>query len=305
MESFDLFPVRCYSCNSVIGRHQGIYEELSSEGVPPGEIMDRLGVKRVCCRMNMLSPAKIILESSEKPSGSIAISRRDVKLRQEVDGLLSTVRSLDITEAPTLESTGVTESMSSEGKIESEPLPNIRTFSTGVGTQISPWNMPQTGHGNLQAPNNMGMARRPMLDPNTQFKVIQVKPAVQVSQPQFQQPQFQQFQPQQQLQPQQQFQQFQPQQQLQPQFQQLQPQQLQPQQLQPQQLQPQHTLAPIGSLPSRISTPPTVSQQVTSQQSGISASSASPIALIPTTAAEGTLGIGKIEAVPTLESLGI
>jgi len=267
METFDLIPVRCYTCNSVIGRHQGIYEELLRDGLLPGEIMDRLGVKRGCCRMNMLSPSKIIHQSSERPTGSIAVSRGDIKLNREVDILLSTVRSLDITEVPTLESTGVTESMSSEGTIEFGPLSNTRSFSTGVATQISHWNMPQTGLEGSQAPNNMGMTQHEYMDPNKQFNVTQVRRAVQVSQ-------------------------------------QLQPKpQLQVSQLQPQNTLPPIRSLPsqINTTPPQSMLElPRVEDVVTPQQGSIGAST---VALIPVTTVESDTG--GIEAALTLESLGI
>lgn len=59
MSSIILFPIRCYSCNFVLGYKQYPFEQLISEGFTPGDAMDVLGIFRLCCRMNVLSPAVI------------------------------------------------------------------------------------------------------------------------------------------------------------------------------------------------------------------------------------------------------
>ena len=57
-----LVPVRCLSCNKVIG---GSYEEFivrKENGENPAEVMDDLGIKRYCCRKIFVSHLDLIDE---------------------------------------------------------------------------------------------------------------------------------------------------------------------------------------------------------------------------------------------------
>ena len=57
-----LIPIRCFSCNKVIG---GSYEELierKENGEDPAEVMNDLGIKRYCCRKIFVSHLDLIDE---------------------------------------------------------------------------------------------------------------------------------------------------------------------------------------------------------------------------------------------------
>ena len=57
-----LIPVRCFSCNQVIG---GAYEEFverQESGENPANVMDDLGIKRYCCRKIFVSHLDLIDE---------------------------------------------------------------------------------------------------------------------------------------------------------------------------------------------------------------------------------------------------
>ena len=57
-----LVPVRCFSCNKVVG---GLYEEFvqrKEAGENPAEIMDSLGLERYCCRKIFVSHLDLIDE---------------------------------------------------------------------------------------------------------------------------------------------------------------------------------------------------------------------------------------------------
>ena len=47
------FPVRCFTCGSVIGDLYEEYKKLSPEGAD--KALDQLGVKRYCCRRMFIS----------------------------------------------------------------------------------------------------------------------------------------------------------------------------------------------------------------------------------------------------------
>jgi len=44
-----LIPVRCFSCNKVIGGSYEEFIERKENGEDPAEVMDDLGIKRYCC----------------------------------------------------------------------------------------------------------------------------------------------------------------------------------------------------------------------------------------------------------------
>ena len=57
-----LVPVRCFSCNKIVG---GTYEEFverKENGEDPAKVMDDLGIKRYCCRKIYVSHLDLIDE---------------------------------------------------------------------------------------------------------------------------------------------------------------------------------------------------------------------------------------------------
>ncbi len=57
-----LVPVRCFSCNKIVG---GAYEEFverRENGEDPAKVMDDLGIKRYCCRKIYVSHLDLIDE---------------------------------------------------------------------------------------------------------------------------------------------------------------------------------------------------------------------------------------------------
>ncbi|HEW93360.1 DNA-directed RNA polymerase subunit N [Candidatus Geothermarchaeota archaeon] len=55
-------PVRCFTCGSVIGDKYEKFIKLVEEGMDPKEALDKLGVKRYCCRRMLLTHVEIIDE---------------------------------------------------------------------------------------------------------------------------------------------------------------------------------------------------------------------------------------------------
>lgn len=50
-------PVRCFTCNKVIGGLYERYQNYLAQGASPEEAFNLLGVKRYCCRTNLMNPA--------------------------------------------------------------------------------------------------------------------------------------------------------------------------------------------------------------------------------------------------------
>lgn len=55
-----ILPVRCYTCAKVIGGKWAPYQNLLSEGVDMKESLDRLGLKKICCRRMMMGHVELI-----------------------------------------------------------------------------------------------------------------------------------------------------------------------------------------------------------------------------------------------------
>lgn len=54
-----LIPIRCFTCNKIIGNKWIPYQKLLEEGVEAGEAMTSLGLKRYCCRRILLTHVDI------------------------------------------------------------------------------------------------------------------------------------------------------------------------------------------------------------------------------------------------------
>lgn len=52
-----IIPVRCFSCGKPIAHLYSKYKELVSSGKSSKEALDELGLKRYCCRAQILGQA--------------------------------------------------------------------------------------------------------------------------------------------------------------------------------------------------------------------------------------------------------
>ena len=55
-----MIPIRCFTCGNVIGDKYSKFMEEVNNGVDPKDALDRLGLKRYCCRRMILSHVNII-----------------------------------------------------------------------------------------------------------------------------------------------------------------------------------------------------------------------------------------------------
>jgi len=60
------FPVRCFSCGSVVGHLYDRYKELI-KSKPPEEALDDLNVSRYCCRRMFMSHVDLISQVTRYP----------------------------------------------------------------------------------------------------------------------------------------------------------------------------------------------------------------------------------------------
>ena len=54
------FPIRCFSCNKVVGRFEEKYNSLLESGRTPKDALDSLGITRYCCRRMFLGYVDIV-----------------------------------------------------------------------------------------------------------------------------------------------------------------------------------------------------------------------------------------------------
>ena len=57
-----MMPVRCFTCGAVVADKQDKYEAAVKKGDKPAAILDKLGVKRYCCRRMFISHIGIVDE---------------------------------------------------------------------------------------------------------------------------------------------------------------------------------------------------------------------------------------------------
>jgi DNA-directed RNA polymerases I, II, and III subunit RPABC5 len=55
-----MFPVRCFTCNKVIGNKWDTYTFNISEGLTPEQNFEKLNVKRYCCKRMFLGHVEVI-----------------------------------------------------------------------------------------------------------------------------------------------------------------------------------------------------------------------------------------------------
>lgn len=55
-----LIPVRCFTCNKIIGNKDIKYNKYLESGMTPKEALDKMGVNRICCRRIFLGHVNII-----------------------------------------------------------------------------------------------------------------------------------------------------------------------------------------------------------------------------------------------------
>lgn len=54
------FPLRCFTCGSVIGNLYDDYSKKVKEGKNPAKVLEDLGVERYCCRRMFLGHVEVM-----------------------------------------------------------------------------------------------------------------------------------------------------------------------------------------------------------------------------------------------------
>lgn len=64
-----LFPIRCFSCGQVIADKYDEYRSRVEGGEKPADVLNKLNIKRYCCRRMFLSHVEVFDEIVEFHSG--------------------------------------------------------------------------------------------------------------------------------------------------------------------------------------------------------------------------------------------
>ena len=74
-----IIPVRCFTCGKVIGNKYESYMQMLLEKERPETAMDKLGLKRYCCRRMVLTHVDLIdkLLAYQTVSGKQAAKHRE------------------------------------------------------------------------------------------------------------------------------------------------------------------------------------------------------------------------------------
>ena len=57
-----LIPVRCFSCGKVVGSSYENFKKMKEMGEDPQKILDKLGIKRYCCRRMLIGQTDVLDE---------------------------------------------------------------------------------------------------------------------------------------------------------------------------------------------------------------------------------------------------
>lgn len=57
-----MMPVRCFTCGAVIADLEEQYMEMLKKGKRPNDALDKLGIKRYCCRRMFLGHVDMVEE---------------------------------------------------------------------------------------------------------------------------------------------------------------------------------------------------------------------------------------------------
>jgi DNA-directed RNA polymerase I, II, and III subunit RPABC5 len=79
-----LIPVRCYSCNKITGDKWIPYQNMLKSGMSAKDALDKLGLKRYCCRRILLTHVDLIEKMLKYPT---SVNKKEKTLSEELENL--------------------------------------------------------------------------------------------------------------------------------------------------------------------------------------------------------------------------
>lgn len=59
-------PVRCFSCGKIVGNKWERYTALVTRGVDPCQVLDSMGIVRLCCRRMLVTHVDKTVQTQSK-----------------------------------------------------------------------------------------------------------------------------------------------------------------------------------------------------------------------------------------------
>ena len=68
-----MFPVRCYTCNACLAQQYPEYRARAQRGENASDVLQGLGVRRLCCRRMFLGYVNLIDEQLPHPNKDVVL----------------------------------------------------------------------------------------------------------------------------------------------------------------------------------------------------------------------------------------
>lgn len=72
-------PVRCFTCNKVIGQYEQKFENMVEQGLEINDILNSFGLSRYCCRRMFLGHVPVLDNQLRFPKDIETISEKNSK----------------------------------------------------------------------------------------------------------------------------------------------------------------------------------------------------------------------------------
>lgn len=95
--SDELLPIRCVTCNKILGDKYSRYTNMIESGVSIEEALNKLGLSRYCCRLRVRNPFKVVERSVDSDFESLSV---DANNQANTTGALTSMNSTDFTIVP-------------------------------------------------------------------------------------------------------------------------------------------------------------------------------------------------------------
>jgi len=93
--SDELLPIRCVTCNKILGDKYSRYMKMIESGISIEEALNTLGLNRYCCRLRVRNPFKVVNRSDDFEKLSV-----DTNSEASTTGALTSMNSSSFTIVP-------------------------------------------------------------------------------------------------------------------------------------------------------------------------------------------------------------
>lgn len=88
--SDELLPIRCVTCNKILGDKYSKYTEMIENGISIEQALNNLGLNRYCCRLRVRNPFKVVERSIDSDFEKLTL---DPNNKANTTGALTSMNS--------------------------------------------------------------------------------------------------------------------------------------------------------------------------------------------------------------------